>query len=143
MERRSGSDNQVKPAGRMTAIYNDFSWSIVYSEDENCLYIRANDYHAGPLKIDRALAAQIGNTFSGYDRDKDEVGHEPDGGVHRADKKADTSKKPAPNDLVIKLNKKDRCAEIEVAEGWKGVIKLPRKELYRLGKKLGKRARFA
>jgi len=120
----------------MTAIYNDGSWSVVYSEEENCLYIRAEDYHAGPLKIDRALAAQIGNSFTANDEHSGGDSHEPDGG-----RMAGAAVKQKPIEPVIRLNKKDRCAEIEVAEGWSGMITLPRKELYRFGKKLGKRAR--
>jgi hypothetical protein len=122
MEQNTESDRQATPDSRLTTVYNDGSWSVIFSVDENCLYVHTDDYHAGPLKIDRAMAAKIGSVFS--------TG-------------ALTVSEHKPSDPVVKINKKDHCAEIEVIEGWSGVIKLPRKELYRLGKKLRKRFKYA
>ena len=127
MDKGSYQDKRSKTGGKVITLHDDIYWSVVYNRDDNAIYISALDYHTGPLKINRSMAEKFSIALGIHDEDEHvKVQHEPE-------------KKITPSAPLITLNKKEQCAEIAVAGT---MVKLTRKELYRLGKKLGKRAKL-
>lgn len=127
MDRDSLQDKRTRPAGRVTTLYDDICWSVIYSREDDAVYISSLDYHAGPLKIDRTMAERFSSVLGIH------------GEKEHGEVQAKAEERLSPAGPVVRLNQKERCAEIAVAGS---IVKLTRKELYRLGKQLGKRAKM-
>jgi hypothetical protein len=105
-------DNDNKGLGTINK-YDDGSWSIDYSESEKCLYVRATDYHSGPLKLSLEQIAAM---------------------VLIGEAKNDVE------DPVVSINKKEKKLCVAISKGWSGLLTISRKDLYRFGKQMSKRS---
>jgi len=111
----------------MTIAFNDESWSIDRSEKDNCLYIRTNDYHADPLKLTADRLREMRRLLEPAAEPK----HQP----------VDVSEEKGQGSPFFGISRKEKCLYIGIPEGWDGLLTFSRKDLYRFGKKMGKRAR--
>lgn len=130
----------------MAIEYCDESWSIDCSAEEKCLHVSTSDYHAGPLKLSvdqlRGLLNVLDPSAMPMQRSPEVCGV-PLTPVEKIqgqsnDPSASSSGAHVP---FLVVSKRDKCLYIDVPSGWTGLLKLSRKELYRYGKKMGKRGR--
>ncbi len=95
--------------------YDDGSWAVEYSAADRALTVQALDYHAGPLKLELDEIVKL------------------TGGVLR------TTAASQAREPVFGISRKEKNLYISIPEGWSGLLKISRKELYQYGKKMGKR----
>ena len=109
----------------------DDSWTINYSAKTNCLLIDTNDYHANPLQLSADQLRQMLKMLESADKP---IQLPDDAEAHDAN----DQKSP-----FFGISRKDKCLYIGIPDGWSGLLEISRKDLYRFGKKMGKRARAA
>jgi hypothetical protein len=97
--------------------YDDGYWAVDYDAKNRVFTVRTLDVHTVPLKLPLSEMVRIAG---GAVRDKD----------------AQTDQAP-----LVGVSRKDKSLYIAVPEGWAGILKLPRKELYQLGKRMGRRGK--
>ncbi len=104
-------------SGLTPSVSDTGSWAVEYSEQDRMLTITALDYHAGPLKLpleDVLKLAGEGARLAAGSQDEEPL---------------------------VGISRKEKSLYIAVPEGWSGLLRISRKELYRYGKKMGKRGR--
>ncbi len=100
-----------------TSRYDDGYWTVDYDAADRTFTIRSLDVHVVPLKLQ--LSEMIKLT-EGAVRDPD----------------APTEREP-----LVGISRKEKNLYIAVPEGWAGVLKISRKELYQYGKMMGRRGK--
>lgn len=97
--------------------YDDGYWAVEYNEADRIFTVRTLDVHTVPLKLPLSEVIKL---TSGAVRDPD----------------AQPEREP-----VVGISRKEKSLYLAVPEGWAGVLKISRKELYQYGKMMGKRGK--
>ena len=95
--------------------YDDGYWAVEYNAADRVFTVRTLDVHTVPLKLPLGEVIKL---TEGAVRDKDA---------------------PPEREPVMGISRKEKSLYIAVPEGWAGVLKISRKELYQFGKMMGKR----
>ncbi len=101
-------------------VYDAEGWNVHYDPADNCLVVSTTDYHAEPLRLGLDVLAEK---------------------IQQSSSACHTSQDPANRQVSVTLLKDEQCASIALPEGWAGPVRISRKDLYRLGKSLGRRSR--
>lgn len=119
----------------MKSIYDDGSWAVQYSEQDGALSIKVLDYHAGPLKL------KLGDLLKLMDTTAQSTGASGKQSPPKENKPNDGGSATRDEEPLVGINRKEKSLYIAVPEGWAGVLKISRKELYQFGKKMGRRGK--
>lgn len=132
MARDKIDDIKQKQLAGLSEIYSDQSWSIAFSDADDCLIIRTTDYHAGPLKLPLARLAEYKKTLkeSASRTERDMVKRPAD--LHQVGQQ---------NKWILAVSKKEKCLFIASKGEGDPPLKLSRKELYAIGKMMNKRVK--
>jgi hypothetical protein len=103
------------------------AWSIDYSLEKKCVSISTNDYHAGPLELS---AAQLRKMLLRLEPE--------DAPVHLPVDAQKVSNQTSP---YYGISKKEKCFYIGIPEGWTGLLKFTRDDLYRFAGMMHKRVK--
>jgi hypothetical protein len=97
--------------------YDDGYWTVEYDAAGKMFTVRTLDVHTVPLKLPLSEVLRLA------------------GGAVR-DPNAPPEREP-----VVGISRKEKSLYIAVPEGWAGVLKISRNELYQYGKKMGTRGK--
>jgi hypothetical protein len=97
--------------------YDDGYWAVEYNAADRVFTVRTLDVHTVPLKLPLSEVLRLA-------------------GGAMLDKDAQPDRAP-----LVGISRKDKSLYIAVPEGWAGILKMSRKELYQLGKKMGRRGK--
>jgi len=95
--------------------YDDGYWAVEYDAADQVFTVRTLDVHTVPLKLPLSEVIRLA-----------------DGAVRDPDA-------PPESEPQVGINRKEKSLYIAVPEGWTGVLKISRKELYHYGKMMGGR----
>jgi hypothetical protein len=95
--------------------YDDGYWAVEYDAADRVFTVRTLDVHTVPLKLPLSEVIRLAG-----DAVRDPAA-------------------PPDREPLVGISRKEKSLYIAVPEGWTGVLKIPRKELYQAGKKMGKR----
>lgn len=106
---------------------NADAWTIEYAAGKKCVYISTNDYHADPLKLS---AEQLRKML-----------HRLDSAEKPVQLLEDVREVRAQASPYYGISKKEKCFYIGIPEGWTGLLKFSRDDLYRFAGMMNKRVK--
>lgn len=113
-------------------------WSITFSQKDNCIYIRATDYHADPLKLPKYKLAELAGMFESATQDKDNT----HSNRQATSKPSDTQEITSHKDWKIGISKRNKLLFCENKDGIAEPLVLSREDLYKYGKMMNKRVKI-
>lgn len=112
-------------------IVDDASWSISLSREDDCLYIKTNDYHADPLRISKSKLIELARLFASTPL--------PTQAISRP---SDTQNVKTHGGWAIGISKKNKLLFCESIDGIAEPLVFSRHDLYRYGKMMNKRVKI-
>jgi hypothetical protein len=103
------------------------AWSIDYSVAKKCVSISTNDYHVGPLELTAAQLRKMLLRLEAIDTS-----------VPLSGDVQEVSNQGSP---YYGISKKEKCFYIGIPEGWTGLLKFSRDDLYRFAGMMNKRVK--
>ena len=109
-------------------IVDNDDWSISMSLEDECVYIKTNDYHADPLKIAKSKLIELARLFASTP-------------IQTISKPSDTRKIASQSGWTIGISKKNKLLFCESMDGIAEPLVFSRHDLYRYGKMMNKRVK--
>ena len=116
---------------------DDGSWSITFSQKDDCIYIRTTEYHADPLKLSKHKLAELAGLFESVIQEKDNI-HNP---TQATSKPSDTQEIANQRHWKIGISKRNKLLFCENKDGIEDPLVISRDELYKYGKMMNKRVK--
>ncbi|MGC1454556.1 MAG: hypothetical protein WA946_05145 [Nitrospirota bacterium] len=111
-------------------IVDNDDWSISMSLEDECVYIKTNDYHADPLKITKSKLIELARLFASTP-------------IQAISKPSDTQNISTGSGWTIGISKKNKLLYCESMDGIAEPLAFSRHDLYRYGKMMNKRAKIS
>ena len=109
-------------------VVDDGSWSVTFSQKENCIYIRTTDYHADPLKLSKYKLEELAGLFESRP-------------TKCLPKPSDTQEIATQNGWTMGISRKNKQLFCESNDGHSKPLVFSRHDLYRYGKMMNKRVK--
>jgi len=134
-------------------LFADQSWIVEFSPRENCIIIATSDYHAGPLKIPAERWRAFGQC---YPQSVPEGGCPPTDSANARKGEAKPQAAPAKEDgdrsgtravvarnemWTVSVSRQEKRVFIECEGSPAKPLVMSRRELYRVGRSMGKKSR--
>ena len=112
--------------------YDDGTWEVEYSAGDRSFTFEVTEYHAGPLRMTLDQLSRLAGGAGPVE------GEDPE---PKPSAEAAAPAAPFGAEPLVGISRKEKSLYIAVPAGWSGVLRIPRKELYRCGKKMGRRGK--
>ena len=119
-------------------VSDDGSWSITFSHQDNCIYIRTTDYHADPLKLSKTKLTELAGLFEPESQGNVNTHRPP----QYPPKPFDTQVIATQSRWTIGISKKNKLLFCESNDEIAEPLVFSRHDLYKYGKMMNKRVKI-